>query len=85
MYNYRYKEQANKPCCGGYKLILLDLNMPVMSGLKAAKYILDEFTKLTNINEVLRSESFGHALTPVRQKPTLVAVTAFASEEEREK
>ncbi len=35
----RVKERAEKPCCREYKLILMDINMPVMDGIEAAHCI----------------------------------------------
>jgi CheY-like chemotaxis protein len=41
-----YKDQLEKDCCEGYKLILMDLNMPVMNGIRAARHLMIEWTKV---------------------------------------
>jgi CheY-like chemotaxis protein len=60
-----YKQSLEKYWWNGYKLILMDLNMPVMDGLMATKKILDEKTPF--------------------ERPKIVAITAFCSEEEKQK
>ena len=60
-----YWQQAEKACWQGYQLILMDLNMPVMTGMRATQKILSKPT-------------FKH-------KPHIWAVTAFASDDEKEK
>ena len=76
-YNLAYQmyiKQLKSTCCSGYRLILMDLNMPVslttillqvMNGIKSSQKILETETS-----------------TP---KPMIVAVTGFTSDEEREK
>ncbi len=32
-------ERSKKSCCRGYKLVLMDINMPVMNGIDAAKFV----------------------------------------------
>ena len=60
-----YLKSVEKTWCSGYKLILMDLNMPVMNGLQSSNKILEYDTK--------------------KPKPKIVAVTAFASDVERQK
>lgn len=60
-----YVKSLQKTCCQGYRLILMDLNMPVMDGIRASNKINEHETE--------------------KAKPKIIAITAFASEEEREK
>lgn len=60
-----YKESLNRTCCTGYRLILMDLNMPVLDGMGATRKILNEHTEV--------------------DKPRVVAITAFCSEQEKRK
>lgn len=54
-----------RTCCGPYKIILMDLNMPVMDGIRATQRILGDWKG--------------------SQKPNIIAVTAFSSNEEIKK
>lgn len=60
-----YKASLQKSWCDGYRLIFMDLNMPVLDGIAATAKIMQEATSHT--------------------KPRVVAITAFWSEEEKEK
>lgn len=62
---HMYLKSLQRPCCEGYKLILMDLNMPVMDGIRSSHKILEHLTN--------------------KPKPQIVAVTAFVSDEEKEK
>ena len=37
----KIKAAAAKPCCKGYSLVLMDLNMPVMGGIEATMKIIE--------------------------------------------
>lgn len=60
-----YKASMNRKCCSSYKIIFMDLNMPVMDGIRAAEKIL--------------------SIKTLTSKPKIIAVTAFASDEEQGK
>ena len=60
-----YVKSVKKRWCNGYKLILMDLNMPILDGIRASYEILEYKTD--------------------KPKPKIVVVTAFASNEEKEK
>lgn len=62
------KEEHTKACCNGIKLVLMDLNMPVLGGIEAAK----------KIRILQRKREISRDLT-------IVAVTAFPSESEKDK
>lgn len=38
---WKVRQQANKFCCDGFDLVLMDLNMPIMGGVEAAQQILE--------------------------------------------
>lgn len=59
-----YCDQIEKQCWSGYDLILMDLNMPVLSGMRATEKIKK---------------------VPAKLPPIIIAITAFDSDEEREK
>ena len=61
-----FVESLNKTCCDGYKIILMDLNMPVMDGIKSASKIIS-------------------ACKGKENRPKIIAITAFASDEEIKK
>ena len=60
-----YKKSINRQCWNGYKLIFMDLNMPVMDGMRATQKIL--------------------SCSDTNSKPKIIAVTAFANDNEKEK
>ena len=45
-----YKDSLLNACWNGYKLILMDLNMPVMDGITSAQRILQEKTTMCKTN-----------------------------------
>lgn len=54
-------EQRFKFCCEGYQLILMDLNMPVMDGIKASENILNlkRDGKLSKSLEIIAITAFA--------------------------
>ena len=77
----KFKELAKKPCCShSYKIILMDINMPVMDGVTATRQIL-EYCRLEHVtppivcaltaydNEENRKNCLEVGMTKVLYKP----------------
>ena len=73
-----YQKQLNKTCWNGYRLILMDLNMPVMNGLKATQKILEINTEIPKpkiiaitgfTSEEEREKCFKVGMCDVKYKP----------------
>ena len=76
-----YSKQLKKNCCNGYRLVLMDLNMPVMNGIKASQKILETETEkpkpviiavtgFTSDDE--RDKCFRAGISDVKYKPISV-------------
>eukprot|EP00347_Sterkiella_histriomuscorum_P007736 403347751 len=66
-----YKERLQKTCCNNkFKLIFMDLNMPIMDGYQATQNIIQLF------NEKYQKGSYNNG-----DQLNIVAITAFVNEE----
>ena len=70
-------ERSMSPCCKSYRLVLMDINMPVMDGVQAAKIIKDKVLRgeiPPTITAALSAEPFKE-----EEKTSLYAETGFSS------